>query len=171
MDLLFRVTERKTKLNKRAEKKKGWVLSPRKQKSGKWRGRQCHCRCRFIWRSNGMFLRCPLCSKDEPPSTKPLRCQGALTWVEGRLRKSIAIWPSIMTRVLIPDGLGNVMATTTNRSITAQIRPKWNNIERSFNIRWNFSWHELIELDINLRDEFQDQERVHQCRMGRRRGQ
>jgi hypothetical protein len=44
MDLLFRVTERmtlssvssrKTKLNKRAEKKKGWVLSPRKQKSGK----------------------------------------------------------------------------------------------------------------------------------------
>ena len=64
--------------------------------------------------------------------------------------------------------IGNVMATAADRSITAQIRPKWDNNERSFNIRWDFSWHEL---DTNLRDEFQDQERVHQCRMGRRRRQ
>ena len=64
--------------------------------------------------------------------------------------------------------IGNVMATAADRSITAQIRPKWDNNERSFNIRWDVSWHEL---DTNLRDEFQDQERVHQCRMGKRRRQ
>jgi hypothetical protein len=55
-----------------------------------------------------------------------------------------------------------------SKYITAQIRPKSDNNHRSFNIRWNFNWHEL---DTNLRDEFQDQERVHQCRIGRRRRQ
>ncbi len=66
----------------------------------------------------GMFRRCLWCSADGRPSTLPWRCQLPRNINVGwALVEKISRKVTVMTRVLIYDGLGNVMATSVDRSM------------------------------------------------------